>query len=317
MKTTQNIKKYFSSVKLPQKKKRPTVADHCVTKNFYEATWIVIGVADDRGVKNNFGRVGAKRGPAAFRESFYSQSIGDISPAASSIYDLGNLKLQKSLTQTLDRLKMVVSEIQKSDSKKKILVIGGGHDIAFGEISGCLHASAAPQQHHIVNIDAHSDVRPLEKGNIVTSGTPFYRLIEEAGFTPNNYHPFGLQRTSNNPDLVRWMKSKSIEPLWLEQMPDMISQQKKFHELIENVGNHPWHFNIDMDGFPSIYSPGVSAPGVFGVFPEIFLSLDQIKSSFQNLESVGIYELAPNYDEEKKSQKLAAKLAYLILSLTK
>lgn len=314
MRSTAPFKKYFSAASLPAKKKRPTVAEYCLTKDFGKATWILIGVPDDRGVKNNYGRVGAKKGPDAFRESFFAQGIGDISPATASIFDLGNLKLQTSLSQTLDLLRNIISEIKKADSSKKFIVIGGGHDIAYGEIAGCIHASHHPTDHHIVNIDAHADVRPLEAHQVITSGTPFYRLIEEVGLLSENYHPFGLQRPSNNPDLVKWMNSKSIEPYWLEKMPDFVTQQNNFHELLENMNGKPWHLSVDMDGFPSAYSPGVSAPGVFGVFPEIFLTLDRVKSSFQSLESIGIYELAPNYDENEKSQRLAAKITYLILS---
>ncbi len=310
------IKSHFSNVPAPKLKKRPTIGSHCLTTDFDQASWVIIGVGDDRGVKNNYGRPGARKGPEAFRESFYAHSIAGVSPAPGSIFDLGNLKLHKSLKVTLDNLKLAVHEIKTYDYNKKILVIGGGHDIAYGEIGGCLQTSRSPREHHIINIDAHSDVRPLEKGGIITSGTPFYRLVDEDGFESQNYHPFGVQRTSNSRELVEWMTHQNIEPVWLETMPGVQAQTSAFRDLLQAMEGRPWHFSIDMDGFPSSESPGVSAPGVFGVHSEIFLILESLKRSLETLQSVGIYEIAPNYDEAEKTQKLAAKLAYLLLSYT-
>ena len=310
------IKSKFTPIKTPVAKARSTVGSHCLTKDFDQASWVILGVADDRGIKNNFGRDGAKKGPAGFRDFFYAQGIGEISPPESKMYDVGDLKLHKNLGTTLHDLKRVVQEIKTYDPKKKIFVIGGGHDIAFGEIAGCIATSRNPSEHHVVNTDAHSDVRPLEKGNIVTSGTPFFRLIDEEGLNPSNYHPFGLQRPSNNPQLVAWMNSKGVNPSWLESMPTVTEQIISFRNLLKSFEGKPWHLSIDMDGFPMSVSPGVSAPGVFGIAPEIFLTLDSVKRTFATLESFGIYELAPNLDEHEKSQRLAAKLAYLIFSVS-
>jgi formiminoglutamase len=77
--------------------------------------------------------------------------------------------------------------------------------------------------------------------------------------------------------------------------------------------NKPWHLSIDLDGFPMSIAPGVSAPAVMGVTPDIFLGLDKV-DSFSSLQSLGIYELAPKYDVNNFTARLAAKLAYLVLS---
>lgn len=294
-------------------KPRPTVGSNCLTLDFAKAKWIMIGVPDDRGVENNYGRLGAKEGPSLFREMFFYHTVMSVAPAQHSIYDLGDLKLHNNLKETLNRLRDVISEIQKLDPKKKFLVIGGGHDIAFGEIAGCLESPTLAKKHHIINLDAHSDVRPLEKGTIITSGTPFYRLIEETGVPGSNYHPFGLQRASNNAQLVTWMKDKKVKPIWLEEMIDVKEQAKKFKDLLNDMKGSPWHFNIDLDAFPLSLAPGVSAPAVMGLSPEIFLSLDQVKS-FSTLRSMGIYELNPKYDVQNATARLAAKLVYLTLS---
>ena len=312
MKLSSSILTQFTPAAKVKLKPRPTVGSHCLTLDFAKAKWVMIGVPDDKGIENNHGRTGAKNGPKAFREMFFYHTIVSIAPAQHSIYDLGDLKLSRNLFDTLDRLKKVIAEILKIDPKKKIFIIGGGHDIAYSEIAGCLPEGSARKKHHIVNIDAHSDVRPLEKGNIITSGTPFYRLIEEEGVPADHYHPFGLQQASNNAQLVKWMKEKKVKPVWLEDMIDVKEQSEKFTDLLNDRKGDPWHFSIDLDGFPLSFAPGVSAPAVMGVSPQIFLKLDRIKS-FSTLKSFGIYELSPDHDLHGSTARLAAKLAYLVL----
>lgn len=313
MSLTKSILSKFDSVSKPQPNRpRPVVGSYCMTLEFKKAKWVMIGVPDDRGVANNYGRVGAKEGPKAFREMFFSHSVASISPAQHSIYDLGNLKPLHQLKDSIDKLKTAIAEIREIDPTKKFLVIGGGHDIAFGEIAGCVNSKTA-KHHHIINIDAHSDVRPLEKGNTITSGTPFYRLIENAQIHPAHYHPFGLQKTSNNASLVQWMNQKKVDMHWLEKMPTADQQILKFRNLMNSMKGKPWHLSIDLDGFPLDLAPGVSAPGVFGISPSIFLELDPMKS-WSTLQSIGIYELNPRFDINQQTSRLASKLAYLLLS---
>lgn len=302
----------FNSVTKPwPNRPRPVVGSYCLTLDFKKCKWVLIGVPDDRGIENNYGRAGAKEGPKAFREMFFNHSIASIAPSQHSIFDLGDLKLSHNLKDSLNRLKNVVAEIKKIDPKKKILVVGGGHDIAYGEIAGCLEPSSV-KKHHVMNIDAHSDLRPLEKGNVITSGTPFFRLIEEAGIDPKNYHPFGLQRASNNAQLVAYMKKNKVNVSWLEEMPNLEEQIDLFYGLLKKLKGKPWHFSIDLDAFPLSIAPGVSAPAIMGVSPQIFLNLDK-SDAFESLQSLGIYELAPKYDIQGHTARLAAKLAYLVL----
>jgi formiminoglutamase len=313
MSLTKSILSQFDSVSKPQPNRpRPIVGSHCLTLDFQKCKWVLIGVPDDRGIANNYGRTGAKDGPKAFREMFFAHSIASISPGQHSIYDLGNLKLSNNLKTTLDRLKTIVAEIRQIDPKKKILVVGGGHDIAYGEIAGCLDPKSV-KNHHIINIDAHSDVRPLEKGNVITSGTPFYRLIEDEGISASHYHPFGLQQASNSTLLVNWMNKKKVDIHWLEKMAKSDDQISNFTSLLKKMKGKPWHLSIDLDAFPMSIAPGVSAPAVMGLTPDIFLELGKV-SSFSSLQSLGIYELSPKHDINNFTARLAAKLAYLILS---
>lgn len=297
----------------PLSSPRKTVGSYCVTPDFEIASWVLIGVPDDRGVANNFGRAGAKEGPNSFRELFFSHSIASISPKENSIFDLGNFLCPDDLKISLDQLKEVIKEIKSLDPKKRILVVGGGHDIAYSEIAGCLKSKEEATNHHIVNVDAHSDVRPLEKGGVISSGTPFYRLIEEEGIEASHYHPFGLQKTSNSSDLCNWMSDKQVSVSWLENMLATSAQIKQFSSLVESMKDKPWHCNIDLDAFALSVAPGVSAPSIIGVDPAIVFGLDGFEA-WKSLQSLGIYELNPTLDIHQHTARLAAKMAYLVLS---
>ena len=194
------------------------------------------------------------------------------------------------------------------------MVIGGGHDIAYAEIAGCLNNKADAQKHHIVNLDAHSDVRPYEANGVISSGTPFYRLISECGIQGKHYHPFGLQKASNNSQLVEWMQSHAVDAHWLETMPTDAQQLESFSQLIISMNNRPWHFNIDLDAFAACHAPGVSAQASFGLSPQILLDFTSYNLALKSLQSLGIYELAPKYDTDNRTAKLAAKIVYNVMS---
>ncbi len=320
----QDFLKLFNPIQnsLP-KTQRPTIGNSVVQfphahTNWKEIHWVLVGVPDDRGVTHNYGRAGAALGPKAFRELFYQHSLASLHPGKKSLLDLGDFILLDDLEQSLNLLKESLQKLLSENPELKLLIVGGGHDIAYSEIMGSILAH--PQgSHHVINLDAHSDLRPLESGNIISSGTPFYRLIEakHSAFLASFYHPFGLQKTSNTQELVQYMQENQVPVSWLEDMPTESEQLKKFLDLVQKVssqGQH-WHLNIDLDGFPLNFAPGVSAPGVFGLSPQIFLPLIKTPQVLSNLRTLGIYELAPNLDEQNKTARLAAKLAYFLLSL--
>ncbi|HMQ10146.1 MAG TPA: formimidoylglutamase [Oligoflexia bacterium] len=314
---THQFTNHFHSPKDYAAKARASIGSHCLTKDFNQAQWFMMGVPDDRGVKNNYGREGAKEGPRAFREAFYNLSLGSSAPALGSIYDLGDIKLTQDIASSHEQLKNIISQIKSIYTQSKILIIGGGHDIAYAEIAGCLSSSKAAHNHHIINLDAHSDVRPYEANQVISSGTPFYRLITECGILGKHYHPFGLQKASNNAQLVEWMIRQNIAATWLDDMPTDAQQQEIFSQLIAAMNSIPWHLNVDLDAFAVSHAPGVSAQASFGLSPNLLLNLTPYKESLNSLQSLGIYELAPIYDIEHRTARLAAKIAYNVMAACK
>jgi formiminoglutamase len=312
--------------RLAAKAVRPNVARSAVIfePGASEVRWVLLGAPDDRGVRNNHGRPGAAGGPERFRELFYAHPMADQAPAEASLLDLGDLIPRRSLAATLDVLADSVSRVFELFPEARVLVIGGGHDLAYGEILGALKTvpdspgeSSGERRHHIVNLDAQADLRPLEGGTVITSGTPFHRLLQRCDprLPPDSYHPFGLQRTTNSPELVRRIEEWGVDAHWLEDMPTAGEQIAALTTLLDKVSNHPWHLNVDLDGFPQDVAPGVSAPQPFGLDPNLLLALGRRPRPLKNLRTVGIYELAPRLDLGDRTARLAAKIAYHVVSL--
>jgi arginase family enzyme len=55
------------------------------------------------------------------------------------------------------------------------LVLGGGHETAWGTFQGIVAAKPDPMKVGVINIDAHLDLRADEPAN---SGTPFYQIAK-------------------------------------------------------------------------------------------------------------------------------------------
>lgn len=67
-------------------------------------------------------------------------------------------------------------------SHGRILSFGGGHDYGYPDGAAFLEScrtTANNRKPLVINFDAHLDVRSSEKG--LSSGTPFYRLMEKYG----------------------------------------------------------------------------------------------------------------------------------------
>ena len=158
-----------------------------------EGEIVVIGFPYDEGVRRNAGRVGAKLGPRAFRQSL--QRTGTVINVQFNDLDLrehltlsdgGDIPEDLSLEEAHQRLE---ERIEGLLSLSKLpFVIGGGNDQSYPNASALLalqEKSHSGQALWVINIDAHLDVRPLKEGKQVHSGSPFRLLMEDQRFKAN------------------------------------------------------------------------------------------------------------------------------------
>ena len=262
---------------------------------------VIIGYACDEGVRRNNGRVGAKYGPDAIRKC-----MGKLPTRAT---DKGNITCKNgNLEKTQQELGEMVEKELKQDNFP--LVIGGGHDIAYGHFLGINNAIKGTVG--IINLDAHFDLRPFHnRGN---SGTPFNQISALLKAQNNTFHylPIGIRENSNSAELYQTAKILNVQYIPMEECTlDNISQIKKtikaFMDEVDCI-----YLTIDLDGFSSAYCPGVSAASPIGFQPKFVLELIHHIFNSKKVISCDIAEMNPVYDINQSTALLAADLIKII-----
>jgi formiminoglutamase len=280
---------------------------------------VLLGVADDRGVHLNGGRMGAADGPQRFRDWFSRlPATGEYGHA--SILSAGDLMPAENTTETHERLAGVVAVLRERFPKARVVVVGGGHDHAYGEVLGLarwLGAKDDGARLAVVNVDAHADVRP-HTGE-PHSGTPFRRLLVDpaARLYGESFCEWGLQRATNATAHLQWLHQQGAKVVMWDEIPD--GDRAAGEQLTELMsGFSRSHaavaLSVDLDGFPHAASPGVSAPSPLGVPPGAVVRAAAALHDLEPATQLGLYELNPRFDQDGKSARLAARIAWSYLT---
>lgn len=265
----------------------------------------LVGYASDDGITRNLGREGAGIGPFAFRDALAKLAIHIKSPF--SLFDVGDVV---SSDGDVEGAQNTLSEIVASLTEKGHfpLVIGGGHDLAYGVYSGL---KSRPS---IINLDAHFDIRiPIEgKSN---SGTSFWQIAEllKNENHPYNYTCLGIQENGNTNFLFQTADQLHVNYLTTKQMrKDPASASKILEQAIEQ--SNSLYLSLDLDVFSDAFAPGVSAPQAFGLMPVEILPLIFLLAKSKKVMAFSIAELSPPYDLDGRTARLAANIAASFLS---
>lgn len=269
---------------------------------------VLLGFACDEGVKRNHGRPGAAHGPAAIKPILANYAINANTPA---IFDAGTIHCaSEELEVAQAALGEAVSLLLHYNYRP--LLIGGGHEIAWGHYQG-IHKALLSTKLGIINFDAHLDMRPLLPDNKGSSGTPFLQIAEhcEQENLPFNYCCLGLQPSANTYSLVNTANDHKVTMIWADDIASKASlkQLKQFINKVDAI-----YLTVCMDVFQQSIAPGVSAPQATGIQPQaIYEHLNLILSS-NKLISYDIAELSPPLDHEQMTARLAASIAYRLIS---
>ncbi len=267
-----------------------------------QAGIVLLGFACDLGVARNLGRVGAAKGPLACIQQLAKLPIHTKLP----IYWAGILSVQHQLDTGQQDLAQVVKKIHQAGHIP--LVIGGGHETAWGHYLG-LTAYHETASFGIINFDAHLDLRPLPPDGIGHSGTPFLQMAlhRQARQQPFLYHCWGVQQTANTTALFEMAKKLSVEIILAS---DVANNATKLREAVNHVVNayEAIYLSICLDVFASAHMPGVSAPSPLGLLPHHVLPAIQQLLRSGKVKAMDVVELAPPLDQTEQSTKLAAAL---------
>jgi formiminoglutamase len=269
----------------------------------------ILGYCCEEGVRLNQGRVGAKAGPQAIR-----QALGRLPNHLNSqqqIIDVGDVSYTKG---ELDTTQHLLSEkvAQLLENNAFPILIGGGHDMAYGHYNGIKKYLLSKNKRPsigIINFDAHFDLRSDDTG--ANSGTPFFQIANEN--EPFNYLCLGIRKDAN--DRMLFETASELDVTYVMQNTFRIEFIKEINTWIRAFMDKVDHVyvTIDLDGFSSAYALGVSASSPLGFSPDVVMeSLETITASGK-LISLDIAELNPKYDVDGQTAKLAASLIHYVV----
>lgn len=270
----------------------------------------LLGFASDAGVKRNQGRPGAADGPLAIRRALANLAWHRDGAA----FDAGDVVCEDdALEAAQQRLGERVATLL--DAGHFPIVLGGGHEVAFGSWQGIArHLEKQEQQPRlgIINLDAHFDLR--DPAQVRSSGTPFAQIAEqcEARNWPFRYACLGVSRASNTRALFQ-----RAEELGVLMREDREFDTRKLDVIIRDVERFivrcdHLYLTVDLDVLPAHEAPGVSAPAARGVPLALLEPLIEIIRDSGKLRLADLAELNPQHDIDNRTARIAARLVHLL-----
>jgi len=294
-----------------------------------EAKYVLFGIPEDVGVRANFGRPGAH---SAWESAI--KSIANIQHnrfcKGSQILVLGALNVAEEMEaakdldfhNTTDRIKLS-SLVEKIDKEvvhivsciikygKTPIIIGGGHNNAYGNIKGAALGLGKPI--NAINFDAHSDFRILEGRH---SGNGFSYAYEE-GFL-KKYFIFGLHENYTSKNVLDNLKKIEDRVTFNTYDEIKVWQQKNFQQelniALDFIKNEAYGIEIDLDALPNIASSAMTMSG-FSV--EELRQFVYFFGKNKNATYLHICEGAPELGEDKNNHLIGKLIGYLVTDFIK
>ncbi|MBR9846522.1 MAG: formimidoylglutamase [Algicola sp.] len=285
-----------------------------------DVSYVIFGIKEDIGVFANYGNTGtSKAWDSVLKVLLNVQSNSSTHPKRVAIlgclefekYQSKLEKLNQNKKKDIAKARKLVSKIDEDVSflvsqivraGKIPIVIGGGHNNAYGMIKGTSLALKKPI--NAVNLDAHHDFRDEEGRH---SGNGFSYAYAE-GFL-KNYFIFGLhenyisEQIRNTINKIKTVKYNSFEAISIRKELKFKSEIK---EALDHVSSFNFGLEIDCDAIVNTPSSAMSPSGFSVVKARQFVH--QI-GTHKNVSYLHICEAAPTSETETQVGKL---ITYLI-----
>ena len=271
----------------------------------------ILGFACDEGVRRNKGRRGAKSGPMAIRKAL-ANAAWHLDGQA---YDAGDVSCDDASMEVAQN-QLAAKIAMLLEKQLKPIVLGGGHEIAWGSYQGIArHIFATKPDAHIgiINLDAHLDLRNPEIQP--SSGTPFRQIAEwcQVKNKPFHYYCLGVNETANTQALFDFAREQGV--LWRLDKDCKLTDMALIHQEVADYLTQLdyLYLTICLDVFAASAAPGVSAPSVMGLDPVtgmqlMLIILEEAKKANVPVVLADIAECNPTLDEDTRTAKLAARL---------
>lgn len=243
---------------------------------------------------------GADRGPLAILEASANMELYDIE-TGSEVF-LKGIYTSPPVTENETPAKMVNAvyrEVKKHLETGKIPVITGGeHSVSIGSIKAFANHF---QNLSVLQLDAHSDLRPFNKGSKYNHGCVMARAKELCPVVQ-----VGIR--SMDKSEIQYIERDRIY-FAHEIINDDKWMKKAAGKLTENV-----YITIDLDVFDTSVMPSTGTPEPGGLdWYRCTGFLKEVTAS-RNVVGFDVVELCPN-NINKSPDFLAAKLIYRLMSM--
>ena len=293
------------------------------------AKYVLLGIPEDIGVRANFGRPGAAsawdsaiRSIANIQHNRFCKGsqllvLGTINVASEmekaknlDFHNINDRKEFNNLVESIDKeVAHIISVIVRAG--KTPIVIGGGHNNAYGNIKGTALAKGKPI--NAVNFDAHSDFRILEGRH---SGNGFSYAYEQAFL--KKYFIFGLHENYTSKNVLDIIKKIDDRVRYNTYDEIAIRKEKDFNAEMDEAFNFLktdcYGIEIDLDAIPNIASSAMTLSG---------FSIEELRrfvsyfGNHPNAAYLHICEGAPDLGEEKNNHLIGKLIGYLVTDFIK
>jgi formiminoglutamase len=286
-----------------------------------DLTHVIIGFPEDVGVFANYGKTGTSKAWEATLKILLNIQSNEFT-RANKVLILGHLDFTEELLKvseldatkkkSIKKARKIVSEIDKHvtyiiqqivSAGKKPIIIGGGHNNAYGNIKGTSLSLKKPI--NAINFDAHSDFRPEEGRH---SGNGFSYAYAE-GFL-KNYFIFGLQRNYTSDILFKTLKKLILvkyNTLESIEVGNELIFEEELERALTHVSENPFGIELDCDAIENIPSSAMTPSGFSVNRARSFVSYF---GKHENACYLHICEAAPTKETETQVGKL---ITYLIV----
>ncbi|MEO6302556.1 MAG: formimidoylglutamase [Bacteroidia bacterium] len=294
-----------------------------------QAKFVILGIPEDIGVRANYGRAGASSAFKPAIESFLMQQSNQFLNAK-NIFVLGEVFVDDLMEKALmydvkDKNDMVhlrqlvalvdgkVTEVIKTlvELNKIPIVIGGGHNNAFGNISGVFHARN--KKINVINCDPHLDFRQLEGRH---SGNGFSYAFKN-GYI-NKYAVFSMHEQYNSKIALEQFRNNPEQLFYNTYESVFVREELNFSSALKQcigfVKNDVCGVELDLDAITNVPASAKTSSGISPIQARqyVFNCAKELKAAYLH-----IAEGAPILSHIKADNKTGKLIAYLISDFIK
>lgn len=274
----------------------------------FSGKYVLLGIPESVGVVANGGLAGT--------ESLWKPALKALLAIQSNAFlsgsELGILGVLLSEDSTVFDIDIAVSQtISQIISSKKIpIVIGGGHNNAYGNLKGASQALGKPI--HCINMDAHADLRKLEGRH---SGNGFSYALQE-GYL-RKYAAFGLHESYNNQHILdQFNQNPDLKAVFFEDLfiRNTLSFEQGLQVCIDHVKGQTCGIELDLDAIQGVLSSAISPCGFSSIQARQYLHRC---ASELDIAYLHLCEGAVELKDGRKDSSTAKLVAYLVADFLK